>query len=142
MTSDRDFADTSRASGSQTAPWASEDLRRLGDVRELAIAGPRPDGTRAAWTPIWVVVVGDGVFVRTWQRRTTGWYGRAVAAGRAWIELAGDAVEVVLEATGDDPGDAADAVDAAYRAKYAGAGAESMTTAESRASTLRLARTR
>ena len=111
--------------------WTSDDLRALADARELEIASD-PVGR---FVPIWVVVVDDGVFVRTWHRRAMGWYGRAVASGHAWIRLSGHAVEVTVTATGDaNP----DAVDAAYRAKYSFAGAGSMVAAEAAASTLQL----
>lgn len=111
--------------------WSPDDLGALADAHELEIASD----PAADWVPIWVVVVGDSVFVRTWKRRTTGWYGRAVASERAWIRVADEPVEAVVTPTGDA---IADAVDAAYRAKYSFAGAGSMVTAEAAASTLRL----
>jgi hypothetical protein len=120
-----------------TAPWATEDVRFLAGARELQIAVPHADGRPGAWTPIWVVVVEDEVFVRTWQRRSTGWYGRAVHAARARIRVADRSVDVIVAGTGDAD---QDAVDSAYRAKYGAAGARSMVTAEAAASTLRLSR--
>ncbi|MET0784748.1 MAG: DUF2255 family protein [Leifsonia flava] len=117
--------------------WTMDALHYLIGIRELAIAAPRAHGGSERWTPIWVVVVDDEVFVRTWLRRDTGWYGRAVAAARASIRIAGEGVGVVVEATGDAN---AGAVDEAYRAKYGQDGARSMVTAEAAASTLRLTR--
>jgi hypothetical protein len=111
--------------------WTPDHLREFADAHELEIAAD-PAGR---WVPIWVVVVDHGVFVRTWQRRKTGWYGRAVASGRAWIHVADEPVEVVVTPTGDE---IPDAVDAAYRAKSRFAGAGSMVTTEAAASTLRL----
>jgi len=122
---------------STTARWTTEDLRFLAGTRELAVAVPHGDGRPGAWTPIWVVVVDDEVFVRTWQRRSTGWYGRAVHAARARIRVADRSVDVIVAVTGDAD---QDAVDAAYGAKYGPAGARSMITSESAASTLRLSR--
>ncbi len=118
-------------------PWTSEDLRHLAGSRELEIAAPRVSGGPGRWTPIWVVVVEDEVFVRTWHRRNTGWYGRAVESGRAWIRVSGDSVDVAVAATGDT---GADSIGAAYRTKYGAGGAQSMVTAEAAASTLRLTR--
>lgn len=120
-----------------SAPWTSEDLRHLADSRELEIAVARADGGVGRGTPIWVVVVGDEVFVRTWHRRRTGWYGRAVESARASIRVSETAVDVVVAVTGDAD---AHAVDEAYRAKYGAAGAQSMVTPEAAASTLRLTR--
>lgn len=129
---------TLMTSNTEGRPWTPEDLRHLDESRELEISAPRADGSRGPWTPIWVVVAGDGVFVRTWRRRSTGWYGRAVASASARIRVAGRSVDVIVTVTGDT--DAA-VIDEAYRSKY-GAGAESMVTAEAAASTLRLTRTR
>jgi hypothetical protein len=115
--------------------WSADRLQHLSALHELEIAVPRADGTPGAPTPIWVVVVGSDVFVRTWQRRTTGWYGRAVRGSRARVAVAGERVDVVVTQVGDR---SARAVDDAYRSKYGAAGAQSMVTAEAVASTLRL----
>ena len=111
-------------------PWTSEDLRHIAGSRELEIAAPRAGGGSGRWTPIWVVVVDDAVFVRTWHRRNTGWYGGAVGSGRAWIRVSGDSVEVIVQAAGDTD---AGSVDAAYRTKYGEEGARSMITDEAAA---------
>jgi len=119
-----------------TTPWPSAELRHLAGARELQIAAPYRDGSPGPWTPIWVVVVAGEVFVRTWHRRDTGWYGRAAESGRASILVSNDPVDVIVtEAGGTD----AATIDAAYLDKY-GVGAQSMVTAEASASTLRLAR--
>ncbi len=115
--------------------WSESDLAELSSIRELAVSAPRADGSYGPWTPIWVVVVASQVFVRTWYRRETGWYGRAVGHGRLRSRVAGEPVDVVVEAVGETD---ADAVDAAYRDKYGAGGADSMTTPEAIAATLRL----
>ena len=112
-------------------------MEYLAGTRELEIAAPRADGGLGPWTLIWVVVVDDRVFVRTWHRRTTGWYGRAAGAAAACIRVSEHPVAVTVEITGAVD---ADAVDAAYRFKYGVDAAQSMVTAEARASTLRLRR--
>lgn len=118
-------------------PWTPDDLRYLAVTLELEVAAPRADGDPGRWTPIWVVVVEGEVFVRTWHRRVTGWYGRAVESERAWIRVGEDPVAVVVVATGDLD---SDAIDAAYRAKYGAGGGQSMVTDEAAASTLRMRR--
>ena len=122
---------------STPARWTTEDLRFLAGAHELQIAVPHADGRPGAWTPIWVVVADDEVFVRTWQRRSTGWYGRAVHAARARVRVADRSVDVIVAVKGDAD---QDALDAAYRAKYGAAGARSMVTPEAAASTLRISR--
>lgn len=121
---------------SPAAPWSADALQQLHSMRELLISASRANGTHTRPTPIWVVVADGAVYVRTWQRRTTGWYGRAVAAGSARIQLADQTVNVRVAPSGSAD---ADAVDAAYRAKYGDAGAQSMVTPDAQASTLRLA---
>jgi hypothetical protein len=118
--------------------WSEEELGLVAAATELEIAAVRPDGTRRRATPIWVVVVGAEVFVRTWYRRDTGWFGAALASRRARIDVPGTTADVTVEHVGDsDPGLRA-AVDAAYTAKYGDRGAASMVTAEAAATTLRL----
>lgn len=97
--------------------WSPQDLQLVDGARELEITTERPDGTLRAWVPIWVVRVGGAGYVRTWRRRATGWYGRALAAGRARIRVAGFEAAVEVADLSADPGLRA-AVDSAYRAKY------------------------
>lgn len=120
---------------SASGRWADDDLRRLSDLRELQISVPLASGEHGPWTPIWVVVVDGGVYVRTWRRRETGWYGRARRLAAARIRLAGAVIDVVVTASAVER---AAGIDAAYRAKYGEAGARSMVTDEAAASTLRL----
>jgi hypothetical protein len=117
--------------------WPADDLRHLDGSREVEVSAARMSGVPGRWRPIWVVVADGEVFVRTWHRRTTGWYGRAVESGHAWIRMSSGLVDAIVTVAGDTD---ADVIDAAYRAKYGAAGAESMVTAEAAASTLRLTR--
>ena len=121
---------------SNPSGWSGEQLRVLSDAIEIEVSAPRREGGAGRWTPIWVVVADADVFVRTWHRRETGWYGGAVRSGTARIRAGDAAVDVTVEAVRDT--DAA-TVDAAYRAKYGDLAARSMVTAEAAASTLRLA---
>lgn len=116
--------------------WSPEQLRLLTDALEIEVSAPRLDGGFGRWTPIWTVVAGTEVFVRTWHRRETGWYGGAVRSGTARIRVGDSPVDVTVATVGDT--DAA-AVDAAYRTKYGEPAARSMVTTEAAASTLRLA---
>jgi hypothetical protein len=101
-----------------TTAWSREELERIGSAEELEIAVKPPDGTMLRWVPIWVVGIGDQVYVRTWHRRDNGWFGRVVSSGRARIRVAGLEVEVVVEDIGAGTAAQHSGVDAAYRAKY------------------------
>jgi len=77
-----------------TATWIPEDLGRIDSADELEIAVKRADGTLQRWVPIWVVCVGEQVYVRTWHRRDTGWFGHALRSRRARIRVPGVEVDV------------------------------------------------
>ncbi|MDY0908785.1 DUF2255 family protein [Microbacterium sp. CFBP9034] len=115
--------------------WSPEQLSTLFEAIEIEVSAPRRDGGHGRWTPIWVVVAEADVFVRTWHRRETGWYGGAVRSGVARLRVGHATVDVMVAAVGNT--DAA-IVDAAYRRKYGDLAARSMVTAEAAASTLRL----
>jgi hypothetical protein len=115
--------------------WTPRQLAQVERSPELEVAVRRSDGTLTRWTPIWAVVVGEDVYVRTWQRRETGWYGGALRNGTARIRVPGAETEVGVESVVRT---CRAAVDGAYEAKYGGAGARTMITEEAAASTLRL----
>jgi hypothetical protein len=117
--------------------WSTEELDAIGSARELEISVKRPDGRLRPWTPIWVVSVDEQVYVRSWYRRETGWFGDAVLARRAHIRVLGMAATVTVEDLGQAGTPLQPGVDAAYRAKY-GPGAESMVSAAAAATTLRV----
>ncbi|WP_067498317.1 DUF2255 family protein [Actinoplanes sp. TFC3] len=119
------------------ATWTAEQLERLDAADELEIAVKRADATLRRWTPIWVVCAAGQVYVRTWHRRDTGWFGDAVSSGRARIRVPGVDADVLVH----DVGAAAAGVDDAYRGKYARYGPASldpMVSPGAVATTLRL----
>ena len=70
------------------ATWTSDELNKIGTAEELRIAGLKPDGTLRKPTIIWVVRVGDGLYVRSVNGRSSGWF-RGIQAGhegRIWAE--------------------------------------------------------
>ena len=122
--------------------WPATELRLIAASDELLIAVDRPDGTPRRSLPIWVVCVGDQVFVRTWYRRDTGWFAQALTSGRARIRVAGLEAAVTVVDVGADGGQRA-AIDAAYDEKYGRYGrptVERMVSEAAAATTLRLSR--
>lgn len=95
--------------------WTVDELSRIDAADELRIASNRPDGTLRPSVIIWVVRVGDDVYVRSAYGSTNPWFRRAVASGRGRITVPGLERDVVVERP-DDVDHAA--VDAAYHAKY------------------------
>jgi len=123
------------------AKWSPEELNSIGSAVELHIAVRRPDGRLRRWTPIWVVCVDEQVYVRTWYRRETGWFGHALRSRRARIRVPGLEADVTVEDLGQGEADLHARVDAAYRAKYGRYGhatVERMVTDDAAAATLRL----
>jgi hypothetical protein len=121
-----------------TARWTAEDLRLLDAAGELEIAVRRADGSLRRWLPIWVVCAGEQVYVRTWFRRDTGWFGHALRLRRARVRVPGLEADVAVEDVGDASTRLTADVDEAYRAKYGRDGAGSMVTATAVTTTLRL----
>jgi hypothetical protein len=121
-------------------PWSADELRLLNAAGELHISAKRVDGSLLRWVPIWVVSADGQVYVRTWYRRDTGWFGHALRSRRARIRVPGLEADVIIEDIGDTSPQVTTEVDAAYRAKYGHGGAESMVTAKAAATTLQLNR--
>src|ERR1700742_224323 len=124
-----------------TSPWSRDGLRLMDAATELQIAVRSSDRTLRRWVPIWVVSAGGQVYVRTWYRRDTGWFGQVLAAGRARIRVPGLEADVTVEDVGAGAPELRTEVDDAYRAKYGRhGGTERMVTDEAAAATLRLSR--
>jgi hypothetical protein len=124
-----------------TVAWSPDELERIGTAEELQIAASRADETPRRAVPIWVVSVGGQVYVRTWYRRDSGWFGHAVTSRRARIRVPGLEAGIAIEDVGDDQAELRASVDAAYRAKYGRYGettVDRMVSDDAAASTLRL----
>ena len=94
--------------------WTPDQLDRIDAEDELRITSYRADGTLRAYKRIWVVRVGDEVYVRSVNGRGADWFRHVAAAGRARIRSAGTELDVEV-----DGGDAStEAVDDAYLRKY------------------------
>ncbi|MEV4347426.1 DUF2255 family protein [Actinoplanes sp. NPDC049596] len=127
--------------GDTTRAWTPAELGRIGVADELEIAVRRLDGTLRRWLPIWVVAVDGQVYVRSWYRRGTGWFGQVLESGAASVRVPGLQVDVTVEDVGAGPGRLREDVDEAYQVKYGRYGAgtvAAMVSAEAAATTLRL----
>jgi hypothetical protein len=121
--------------------WTSDELNKIGAAEELRIAPKRRDGTLRTPVTIWVVRVGDDLYVRSWRGRTAAWYRgtKGRHEGRIWaggIEKDVTFVEVV-----EADHDLHDQIDTAYRTKYRRHGAQyvnPMVAPEARSATLKL----
>jgi hypothetical protein len=120
--------------------WTSAELTEIDHEDELRIASRRPDGTLRPEVIIWMVRAGDDLYVRAAYGPETGWNRRAHAAGAGHVRI-GSAVDRDVTFEPADPA-TADAVTAAYEAKYAGRFArdivDPVVSAESVGTTLRI----
>jgi len=119
--------------------WTSDELNKIGTAEELRIAPLRQDGTLRKPVIIWVVRVGDDLYVRSVNGRTSAWF-RGVQVrheGRIW---AGGVEKDVSFVDESDP-DLNDKIDAAYLTKYRRypQWVAPMVTPEVRAATIKLA---
>ena len=121
--------------------WTLDELQRIGGAHELEIASKRADGALRRWVPVWVVSTGGQVYVRTWYRRETGWFGQVLASHQARIRVPGLEADVAVDDVGEGGPGLRAGIDDAYRAKYGRyGGTERMVTDEAAAATLRLSR--
>ena len=96
--------------------WTSDELNKIGSAEELEIASARGDGTLRNPVTIWVVRLGDDLYVRCVNGRNGAWFRGAQTRheGRIWAGGVEKAVTLVEEA---DP-EINDQIDIAYLSKY------------------------
>jgi hypothetical protein len=119
-------------------PWTARQLEHIDSARELEIAVRCTDGPLRPWTPIWVVRAAGNVYVRTWYRRETGWFGLALRTRQARVRVPGMEVDVLIEDVGPGSPQLRSAIDAAYRDKYDGGSTAEMIGDKAAATTLEL----
>jgi hypothetical protein len=85
------------------------------DADELAIAVRRPDGTLRKGVTIWVVRLGDSLYVRSVNGPGAAWFQHARATHAGRISAGGVEKDATFVEADEAVGDA---LDAAYRSKY------------------------
>ena len=120
------------------ASWTSDELNKIGKTEELEIASLRRDGTLRNSVTIWVVRIGDDLYVRSVNGREGAWFRGTQVRHEGHIQAGGVDKDVTF--VDADPG-IHDQVDAAYRTKYRHYAANivnTVLTPKSRASTIKL----
>lgn len=119
--------------------WTEDELERIGAAEELQLASVQCDGALRQPVTIWVVRVGDALYVRSYRGRDSAWYRGVQVRHEGRIEAGGVEKDVVFVEERDPAINAQ--VDAAYRAKYRRYPqyVAPMLTDDARATTLRLA---
>jgi hypothetical protein len=125
--------------GELMTPWTNDELNKIGNAEELQIASLRRDGTLRNPVTIWVVRVGDDLYVRSVNGRGSGWFRGTQARHEGHIRAGGVDKDVTF-VDETDP-DINEQIDAAYRTKYrryAASIINSTLTPEARAATIKL----
>jgi hypothetical protein len=119
--------------------WTTDELRKIETAEELELASLRRDGTLRSPVTIWVVRVGDDLYVRSWKGRTGSWFRASQVRHEGHVQAGGVDTDVTFVPEADDRIN--DQIDAGYRTKYRRHGArwvDPMVAAEARAATMKL----
>lgn len=95
--------------------WTVDELTKIGTAEELEIVSLRSDGTLTKAVTIWVVRLGDNLFVRSVNGRAGAWF-RGTQVRHEGHILAGG-IEKDVTFVDADPG-INDQIDTEYRTKY------------------------
>ncbi|MEJ2351273.1 MAG: DUF2255 family protein [Anaerolineales bacterium] len=119
--------------------WTSDELNKIGKAEELRIASLRRDGALRKSVIIWVVRLGDDLYVRSVNGRNGAWFHGAQLRheGRIW---AGGVEKDVTFVEEPDP-EINEQIDATYRTKYrryAASIVNTIVSPEARAATIQL----
>ena len=120
--------------------WTRNDLERIGAADELQLASLKEDGTLRKPVTIWVVRVGDELYVRAYRGRETAWSRHIQRRHEGRIGAFGVTKDVTLvDASSDEALN--NTIDAAYQSKYRRYSAtyvDPMIAPQARATTLKL----
>jgi hypothetical protein len=117
--------------------WNPGEVAQLASTQEIHITSPRSDGSPREPVTIWVVGVGDDLYIRSVKGAAGAWFQGAESRNEGQVEGGGVDREVAFE---DADHGLDDEIDAAYREKYSESpgAVESITSPEARATTLKL----
>ncbi len=96
--------------------WTSDELEKIAAAEELNLESLRRDGTLREPVTMWVVRVGDDLYVRAWKGRGGAWFRGAQTRHEGHIEAGGVAKDVTFVEEADSALN--DRIDDAYRTKY------------------------
>ena len=119
--------------------WTSDELNKIGTAEELQITTLRSDGTLRKPVIIWVVRLGDDLYVRSYKGHAAAWFRGTQARHEGHIR-AGDVDKDVTFVEEPNP-EVNDQIDAVYRTKYrryAASIISSIISPEARAATIKL----
>jgi hypothetical protein len=119
--------------------WTSDELTKIGTAEELQIVSLRRDGTLRNPVTIWVVRLGDDIYVRSVYGRSSAWFRGTQTRHEGHIRAGG--VEKDVTFVEESAPEVNDQIDAAYRTKYrryAASIINSVISSEARSATIKL----
>ncbi|WP_214321840.1 DUF2255 family protein [Nonomuraea sediminis] len=119
--------------------WTSTELDAIGTAEELEISPTQGDGTPQGPVTIWVVRVGDDLYVRSYRGREGAWFQTTQIRHEGHIQAGGIDKDVTF-AEEKDP-QVNDQIDTVYQTKYSRYGpryVDPMLADEARSTTLKL----
>jgi len=118
--------------------WSSDELEKIAAADELQLASEQHDGTLRKPVTIWVVRLGDDVYVRSVYGRTSHWFRGTEDRHQGHIRAGGVDKDVRFVEPAED---VSDEIETAYRTKYRRYNAsevDPLFTPDARAATLEL----
>jgi hypothetical protein len=119
--------------------WTSDELTKIGTAEELQIVSLRRDGTLRNPVTIWVVRLGDDLYIRSVYGRSSAWFRGTQTRHEGHIRAGG--VEKDVTFVEESAPEVNDQIDAAYRTKYrryAASIINSVISSEARSATIKL----
>ena len=120
--------------------WTHNDLERIGMADELQLMSVKKNGTPRKPVTIWVVRIGDDLYVRAYRGREGVWFRHTQLRQEGHIVAGGVKKDVTFVDVSDDEA-LNNEIDAAYQSKYQRYGAtyvNPMIAPQARATTLKL----
>ena len=118
--------------------WTSDELNKIGKAEELQLASVRGDGTLGKPVIIWVVRLGDDLYIRSVNGRSGSWFRGMQARHEGHLRAGGVDKDVTFVEDNDPIRN--EQIDAAYRAKYRHypSAVDHITSPAARAATVKL----
>ena len=101
--------------------WSQDDLDWLGGAGEVQVSSVRRDGSLSRARTVWIVRVGDGLYLRSVNGPDAAWYRSTRTLREGRIEARGVTRDVTwMDVNAAEEPDVNPAVNAAYARKYQG----------------------
>jgi hypothetical protein len=121
--------------------WTRDELSKIEGADELELASLKEDGTLRKPVTIWIIRVGDDLYVRSYRGRGSIWFRSMQLRHAGRISAGGVIKDVTFMDVGEDKA-LHDEIDAAYRSKYRSYDAtyiDPMVAPQAHSATLKLA---